>query len=77
LGKAGALLTFLAAGFYCFGGQQGELTTKTSPLTGAKWTLVLVLGWIGEAIALVVVVAAAYRALAAILNRTGRARRTT
>ena len=55
LGKAGAMLIWLSAAFYASAGQLGELTTTTSPLMGAKWTLVLILGALGIAIAAVVV----------------------
>src|SRR2546430_435190 len=36
LGKLGAVLTFLTAVFYGSAAELGELTTNTSPLTGAK-----------------------------------------
>lgn len=51
LGTIGATLAFLFAGFYASAGQLGELTTNTSPLTGAKWDLVLALGALGITLA--------------------------
>jgi hypothetical protein len=60
LGKVGVLLTFLVVVFYASAGELGELTTSTSPLTGSKWDLVLVLGGLGMAIALIVILAGVY-----------------
>lgn len=54
IGRLGAFLAWFYAGFYLSAGQIEELTSKTSPLTGAKWDLVLVLGSIGLAIAAIV-----------------------
>jgi heme/copper-type cytochrome/quinol oxidase subunit 2 len=69
LGRLGALLTFLTAGFYAFAGQLGEIKKHTSPLTGAKWDVVLVLGSIGIAIALVVMLACVYMVVLEIVGR--------
>jgi hypothetical protein len=72
LGRVGAALTFVSAVFYASAGELGELTTNTSPLTGAKWVLVLVLGSLGIALAVAVALAGVYRAGLAISNRRSR-----
>ena len=69
LGKLGALLTFLFAGFFVSAGELGELTTSTSPLTGTKWHLVVVLGAVEIAVAAVVLLAAIWMAIGAISQR--------
>ena len=76
LGRLGVLLTFLVAGFYASAGQLGEIKKHSSPLTGAKWDLVLVLGSIGIAIALVVMLAWVYMVVLEIVDgvRTRRLR---
>jgi FtsH-binding integral membrane protein len=71
-GRIGAALTFLFAGFYVSAGELGELTTNTSPLTGAKWDLVLALGALGIAIAALTLVTG-LRTLAGSLSRRARA----
>jgi hypothetical protein len=69
LGKVGVALTFLSAVFYATAGELGELTTDTSPLTGTKWALVVVLGSLGIAIAAVVALAGLYWAALALAHR--------
>ena len=69
LGKLGALLTFLFAGFFVSAGELGELTTDTSPLTGTKWHLVVALGAVEIAVAAVVALAAGWMAIGALTLR--------
>ncbi len=69
LGKLGVLLTFLFAGFFVSAGELGELTTNTSPLTGAKWDLVVVLGAVEIAVATLVVLAAFWMVVEALSPR--------
>jgi uncharacterized membrane protein len=71
LGRVGAVLTFLFAGFYVSAGELGELTTNTSPLTGAKWDLVLALGALGITIAALTILTGLW-AGAATLRRKPR-----
>lgn len=73
--RVGAVIVWLYAGFYLSAGQIGELTTSTSPLTGAKWELVLVLGSIGLAIAAAVLLAGLWTFAGAVLSRTPRSLR--
>ena len=70
--RVGAVLIWLYAGFYLSAAQIGELTTSTSPLTGAKWQLVLVLGSIGLAIAAVVLLAGLWTVAGAVRSRAPR-----
>jgi len=70
--RVGAAITFLYAGFYLSAGQIGELTTSTSPLTGAKWQLVLVLGSVGLAIAAAVLLAGLWALADALRSRSPR-----
>jgi phosphatidylglycerophosphate synthase len=74
LGKLGAVLAFLFAGFYVSAGELGELTTSTSPLIGAKWNLVLALGALGIAIATLTLLTGLEGALAALARRRSRRR---
>jgi hypothetical protein len=73
LGAIGAVLTFLSAGFYVFAGELGELTTTTSPLAGAKWDLVLVLGALGIVIAALTMLTGLWLAVTALGRRHGEA----
>ncbi len=68
-GRLGAVLAFLFAGFYVSAGELGELTTGTSPLTGAKWELVLALGALGIATAAAVLLAGLGAAVAGFTGR--------
>ncbi len=70
LGRLGVLLTFLFAGFFVSAGELGELTTSTSPLTGTKWHLVVVLGAVEIAVAALVGVAALWLAVGALRDRS-------
>lgn len=69
LGRVGGAVTFLFAGFYLTAGKIGELTTSTSPLTGAKWDLVLVLGSIGLSLAAAVLLAGPWTLAGALRSR--------
>lgn len=69
LGTIGAFLLWFSALFYVSAGQLGELTSSTSPLTGWKWGLVIVLGSIGMAIAAVVWAAGTWRTILAVKAR--------
>jgi hypothetical protein len=73
LGKLGAVLAFVFAGFYVSAGELGELTTNTSPLTGARWDLVLALGTLGIAIATLILLTGLESARAALTRRRSRA----
>jgi hypothetical protein len=68
-GRLGAVLAFLFAGFYVSAGELGELTTGTSPLTGAKWDLVLALGALGIAAAALVLLAGLWAVVVAFVER--------
>ena len=70
--RVGAFVVWFYAGCYLSAAEIGELTTSTSPLTGAKWELVLVLGSIGLAIAAAVLLAGLW-ALAAPSGQGHRA----
>jgi hypothetical protein len=70
--RVGAFIVWFYAGFYLSAAQIGELTTRTSPLTGAKWELVLVLGSIGLAIAAAVLLAGLWTLAGAVRSRTPR-----
>lgn len=72
IGRVGAVLVWLYAGFYLSAGQIGELTTSTSPLTGTKWELVLVLGSIGLAIAAAVLLAGLWSLAGSVRSRAPR-----
>ena len=69
ISRAGAFIVWFYAGFYLSAGEIGELTTKTSPLTGARWNLVLALGSIGLAIAAAVLLAGIWTAAGALRAR--------
>ena len=71
-GWVGAAVTIVAAIFYAFPGELGELTTTTSPLTGAKWDLALALGSLGIVIALATSLAGLYWVVASIRERRAR-----
>jgi hypothetical protein len=74
-GKAGAILVFLFAGFFVSAGELGELTTHTSPLTGAKWQVVVALGSVEIALAALVLLAGLWIIVAAVARWSHRAAR--
>jgi hypothetical protein len=74
--RIGAFVIWFYAGFYLSAAQIGELTTSTSPLTGAKWELVLVLGSIGLVIAAAVLLAGLWTFAGAVRSRTPRSLQT-
>jgi len=69
LGAVGAFLLWFSAGFYVSAGQLGELTTTTSPLTGWKWDIVIVLGSVGMAIAAVLWIAGIWWVITVVKDR--------
>lgn len=70
--RIGAFGVWFFAGFYLSAGELGEITSTTSPLTGMKWDLVLILGSIGIAIAAAVLVAGLWMLVGALRSRTVR-----
>ncbi len=70
IGRVGALVTFLFAGFFVSAGELGELTTNTSPLSGVKWDMVLVLGSVGIAVAALTALAWIWMIVGAIMQRS-------
>ena len=73
--RIGAFGVWFYAGFYASAGELGELTTTTSPLTGIKWDLVLVLGALGIALAATVLGAGLWTLIGALRSRTRRPNR--